>query len=78
MRETRSVSISLIDMDSHPLNPSTLALVYHLSSGLSVPPIRLARVGGGRFKIRDGRHRVTAHKLLGRKVILASFHTNEQ
>ena len=69
------INISLIKMDHHPLNPSVLGLIDHLDSGGSVPPIKVASLKDGTFLIRDGRHRVTASKLLGWKTIKAKYST---
>lgn len=73
MRVIRSVSIGSIQMDRHPLNPSTLSLIKFLEGGGDVPPIHVQRLSGGNYKICDGRHRVTAFRLLGRREIPARF-----
>lgn len=54
-----------------PLNPTTLALIDYLRKGGSVPPIRLAIDKNGQARIKDGRHRYLAFKMLGRKTIKA-------
>jgi len=73
MRSTKLIHVNDIRMDRHPLNESTLSLIKHMERGGSVPPIKVARLKGGGYLIRDGRHRVTASKLLGRKSIEAKF-----
>lgn len=60
-------------MDRYPLNPSTLDLIDYLRSGGSVPPIKVKRLPTGNYEIRDGRHRITAYKLLGKTHIKASL-----
>jgi ParB-like chromosome segregation protein Spo0J len=61
----RKLPISAIELDrTLPVNPRTLALVDYLRSGGRVPEIHVERYEGG-YRIRDGRHRITAYKLLG-------------
>jgi len=71
VRETREISIGLIDIDHLPLNETGLATTLALKRGVHMPPIKVAKLTDGRFLIRDGRHRYLAHKLLGRKTIMA-------
>ena len=75
MRIIDFINISLIKMDRYPLNEKTLDLIKHLERGGSVPPIKIARLKDGRFIIRDGRHRITAFKLMGRKRIKSKYST---
>ena len=72
MRVERLVDISLIVVDRHPINPSTLALVDFIRAGGEIPPVKLQMNGGG-FKLKDGRHRVAAYKLLGIQKIKAKY-----
>ena len=76
-RIIRDIPVSAIAMDRHPLNPSTLSLVEYLAAGGSVPPIHVAKTRSG-YQICDGRHRVTASKLLGREMISARFARQER
>ncbi len=73
MRETKHIDIGLIRMDRYPLNPSTLSLIKYLESGGDVPPIKVTKHPKGGYVIKDGRHRITANKLLGNKKIKARF-----
>jgi ParB-like chromosome segregation protein Spo0J len=73
MRIIRDVNVSSIKMDRYPLNKSTLNLIKYLESGGSVPPIKIATLKKGNYLIRDGRHRITAFKLLGWEKIEAKF-----
>jgi len=73
MRQYKKIKIANIVIDRYPLNPSILGLLEHLKSGGSVPPIHIQKIGNGQYKILDGRHRVTAFKLLGKKDILSRF-----
>ena len=75
MRITKELFISQIQMDHHPINPSTLALVKHLEGGGKVPPIHVQTLSDGNYRICDGRHRITAFKLLGRRMIEAKYST---
>lgn len=62
-----------IKMDRWPICPQTLDLANKLGNGLEVPPIHVALTEHGQYRICDGRHRVAAHKLLGRNEILATY-----
>lgn len=66
MRVIRSIRLCNLIIDRYPLEPRTLALIKHLESGKSVPPIHVRRNEDGAYVILDGRHRFLAHKLLGR------------
>lgn len=59
-------------MDHSPINKTTLDLVDFLRRGGTVPPIHV-QLRNGAFHIRDGRHRVTAYKLIGREWIEAKY-----
>ena len=67
------IDISLIRVDRYPMNPSTLDIIYHIKAGGSVAPIKVAKHPCGGYVIRDGRHRLLAHKMLGIKKIKAKF-----
>lgn len=66
------VPVHLIDIDRFPTK-RVLPLIKHLQQGKSVPPIRLVKINGGRFRILDGRHRYAAHALLNRHTIFARW-----
>lgn len=72
-RVIQSVPLNLIDVDRWPHEPRTLRLVDHFQAGGTVPPIRLVIRDNGRFQILDGRHRLLATKLLGRRAIVAKY-----
>lgn len=74
MRHLGRIPLSLVDMDRWPFE-RVLPLARHLEAGGTVPPIHVAKTPHGRFRIIDGRHRVHAHKLLGRAEILARWGT---
>jgi len=74
-RLVRHVNIAEISVDRYPMNPSTLTLVEYMQKGGDIPPIKIAKLKKGGFQIRDGRHRLLASKLLGRKTIKAKYST---
>ena len=74
-RITKAINIANIEMDRYPLNPTMIPLLDHLRNGGEVPPIKVVVKPSGGYLIRDGRHRVTAYKLLGRETIEARFST---
>lgn len=73
MRIEKEIPIELIQMDRWRLRPKAFKYAKLMECGVEFPPIKVARRANGLFEIRDGRHRMTAHKLLGKKVILAKF-----
>ena len=75
MRVTRYIPIALIDVDRFPLSAAVLPFLDHLRSFpmAKFPPIHVARLRSGRFKICDGRHRLLAHKLFGDHKIQARY-----
>jgi hypothetical protein len=68
---TVDIKIESIFWDKLPINPSVLNLVFFIKSGGEIPPIHLQVSSVGGYKLRDGRHRVAAYKLLGIKEIKA-------
>lgn len=73
MREIDFVYIEGILFDKLPMNKSVLDLVFFIMSGGEIPPIKLTKTKDG-YKLKDGRHRLAAYKLLGKKLILAKFY----
>jgi len=73
MRKIELVNIEGLKWDHLPINKQTLDLVFFLMSGGNVPAIKLEKIKHG-YKIKDGRHRIAAYKLLGRKLIFAKFY----
>lgn len=68
MRVVKDINICNITVDRHSLSKETLSIVDHLRDGGEVPPIKVYKKGAT-FVLKDGRHRITAHKLLGLKQI---------
>lgn len=74
-RVIKSINVAHIKMDRYPLNKRTTGLINYLLAGGGIPPIKVARLSQGGYLIRDGRHRVTAYKMLGIEKIEAKFST---
>jgi len=72
MRVVRELPISAIMIYRYPLCPRTLDLVRWMAGGGSIPPIHVLKTPTG-YRILDGRHRLTASKLLGRTHIKARY-----
>lgn len=60
-------------MDRWPICPRTLNLIDYIRNGGGVPAIKVVKKSTGGYIIKDGRHRVLAHKMLGIKQIKADF-----
>lgn len=73
MKITKNVLIESILIDRLPINPDVLALVQHLLNGGYIPPVKLQICADGGYKLKDGRHRVCAYKLIGFKLIHAKI-----
>lgn len=74
MRVTGPVSIHLIDAKRKlPLNVKTLRYAIAMVKGDKFPPIKIEQAEGGRFRLKDGRHRLVAAKLSGMKDIIAHY-----
>jgi hypothetical protein len=73
------IPISMITGYKPVLNEKTLELVDYLRVMFSsliielIPPIKVQKYANGQYVLKDGRHRVTAFRLLGEKKIRAKF-----
>jgi hypothetical protein len=74
MKVVHTVLLESIHFDTLPINESVLNLVFFIMSGGEVPPIKLQNSALGGYTVKDGRHRICAYKLLGKKHIKAKFH----
>lgn len=79
MRVTKPLNVANLVLDRMPINPHTLALVDYIrqigyTDGL--PPIHVRPQEDGSYLVLDGRHRVTAFKLLGLTYIMSRFYYN--
>ena len=74
MRITQTIPIAQIDYRKPlPMNQKSLWFAVQMKlQGVIFPPISVERVKGGRFKLHGGRHRLAAHKLIGKKEIRAN------
>lgn len=78
MRMNGYVNLADIIVDFKlPLNPATLTLVEYLMKGGEMAPIHLQPCTNrkGQFRVRGGRHRYVAAKLLGWTKIPARWST---
>lgn len=77
MRLTHLIDISQIRMDKIPLNQGTYWLAIAMQKQGQLKPIKVCLIESGphagNFEIRDGRHRVTAARLLGWQKIMATY-----
>lgn len=73
MRKTYFVYIEGLHWDKLPMNKTVLDLVFFIMSGGEIPPIKIVKTENG-YKVRDGRHRIAAYKLLDKKLILARYY----
>lgn len=65
MKNIKIIRVESILIDKLPINKSVLNLVWFILSGGVIPPIHVEISPNGGYKIKDGRHRVCAFKLLG-------------
>lgn len=77
MRIIKEISIQQIDVDNYSISKETLDIVDYIRSGGEIPEIKVINLDSGRFKLKDGRHRITAYKLLGKQKIKAKFSTKK-
>lgn len=73
MRKQALIQITTIQYDKLPINQAVLDLVFFIMSGGVIPPVKIRKAENG-WELSDGRHRLAAHKLLGKKQILAKFY----
>ncbi len=72
MRKTQQIAISEILPCAAPSIGSVSSLVEHLMNGSTVPPIHVQKTKQG-YVVCDGRHRLLAHRILGRQFISARY-----
>ena len=71
MKPIKEIPLGQIIIDRLPLNLEGLSTALAVHNGLSMPPIKVITRFNGKYKIKDGRHRYLAHKLNGKKTIMA-------
>lgn len=72
MRIIKEINIDQIIVDKHSVSKETLNIVDFIRKGGKLPPIKVQKIKG-QYKLKDGRHRITAYKLLGCKKIECKF-----
>ena len=79
MRVIKLIPVSNIIIDRYSISPETLNLVDFIrnNNNLELSPIKVQKLSNGQYKLKDGRHRVTAFKLLGLKEIKAKFYDSD-
>lgn len=75
MRIIKQIPVDLIEIDRIPLGTRSLKYANSLMSGSIFPPIKVAKLKSGRYRMIDGRHRFLAHKMCEMKNIKAKFST---
>lgn len=73
MRTEKDVYLNQIEIDRYPINKSTLDLIDFIRDGGEVKPIKVYEKSKGKFVIRDGRHRFTAYKMMGKQKIKVKY-----
>ncbi len=67
------INIQNIEKTRLPVNRASFNLARFLYRNELDKPIRVKLLKNGQYRVKDGRHRITAHKLLGRPAILADI-----
>jgi hypothetical protein len=76
MRIRTHVPIQQIYVDKKlPLNPKTLNLIDFLKDGGQFQPVHLQMLPNGKLRLRQGRHRLVAAKMLGWPTVLCRYST---
>tara|TARA_R110000796_G_scaffold154621_1_gene271313 strand:- start:2317 stop:2559 length:243 start_codon:yes stop_codon:yes gene_type:complete len=78
MRVIQFINTINIIVDNYSISPQTFDLASKIKSGQinieELPPIKLVSHMDGSYRLKDGRHRITAFKLLGIKEIKSKFY----
>lgn len=71
----KQIPISQIIVDKLPINLSTLSLIDYIrdNPNIILPPIKVQIVADGKYKLKDGRHRYLAFKMLEIPIINAKI-----
>ena len=76
-RVTEQINLINIKVDRHSISKQTFDLAFKIKLGEinieELPPIKLIMNNKGAFILKDGRHRLTAFKLLGYKTIKSKY-----
>ena len=72
MKIITEIPVKKIKLDRQPIS-RVFNLAKHMENGGDIPPIHVCKLPDGNYGICDGRHRVTAARLIGQKMITAKF-----
>jgi len=61
--------VAAIKIDRWPHGPRALEYANLLITGVELPPIKV-HFRDGHWRVGDGRHRLLAHKLVGKDIIM--------
>jgi hypothetical protein len=63
---TKQIPISQIVIDNLPINLKTLSLIDYIRNNPNIilPPITVQIIANGKYKLKDGRYRYLAFKML--------------
>jgi hypothetical protein len=71
MRVIQTINIENIDYGKPlPMNKKVMSFALDLLMGNTFPPVKVQHMGG-KYRLKDGRNRLSAYKLLGKKTIRA-------
>lgn len=72
---TKQIPISQIVIDNLPINLKTLSLIDYIRNNPNIilPPITVQVIANGKYKLKDGRHRYLAFKMLEISMINAKI-----
>ena len=74
MRTIDYIDLAKIEMrGKYPFDERVLHYANLMKQGEVFPPIKVKNIGKGKFRIKDGRHRYLANKLVGNKKIKCMF-----
>ena len=68
MRVIKEIPIRNIVVDRFSISPQTLSLCDFIRLGGEIPPIKIEKKDG-KYILKNGRHRITAYRLLGLETI---------
>lgn len=75
MKLIKQIPINQIVVDKLPINLSTLSLIDYIRNNPNIilPPITVQLLTDGKYKLKDGRHRYLAFKMLQIPNIIAKI-----
>ena len=75
MKQTKKIHISQIIVDKLPINLKTLSLIDYIRNypNIILAPITVELLSDGKYKLKNGRHRYLAFKMLEIPLIIAKI-----